>query len=156
MRFPFRLRAELRALTRQLQVTSVFVTHDQTEAMSMSDRVVVMNAGRIVAVDTPENLYSRPADRFVAEFLGAVNDLPGGGAVRPEAVRITRDDADVFATVEEVSYVGGHFETVCRVPGVDRPWLVRAPAAHPIGATVPLAVVGEPMLVDARPAPARV
>ncbi|MCF8602133.1 ABC transporter ATP-binding protein [Gordonia sp. HY442] len=137
-----KLRVQLRELTTQLRVTSVFVTHDQTEAMSMSDRVIVMNAGRIAQIDAPEALYRRPADRFVAEFLGAVNDLPDGGAVRPEAVRVAERavDADVTAVVEHSVYVGGVFETTCRVTGSVRPWLVRTRDGYSHGEIVPLNV----------------
>jgi iron(III) transport system ATP-binding protein len=112
------MRIEIRALQQRLRITSVYVTHDQSEAMSISDRVVVMRDGRIEQEGTPLALYSRPRTRFVAEFIGKVNVLEGrvaAGAVeiggrrfvpdldgkglgdgdraectlRPEAVRIT-------------------------------------------------------------------
>lgn len=70
------LRAEIRQLQKRLGITSVYVTHDQAEAMSLSDRVVVMNAGRVEQVSTPEELYVRPATRFVADFIGRANFLP--------------------------------------------------------------------------------
>ncbi len=70
------LRAEIRQLQKRLGITSVYVTHDQAEAMSLSDRVVVMNAGRVEQVSTPEQLYVRPATRFVADFIGRANFLP--------------------------------------------------------------------------------
>ncbi|MGO3324985.1 ABC transporter ATP-binding protein [Gordonia sp. (in: high G+C Gram-positive bacteria)] len=146
-----KLRVQLRELTTQLRVTSVFVTHDQTEAMSMSDRVIVMNAGRIAQIDAPETLYRRPVDRFVAEFLGAVNDLPDGGAVRPEAVRVAEYavDADVTAVVDHSVYVGGVFETTCRVAGSARPWLVRTHNGYSHGETVPLTVDLRARILDA-------
>lgn len=70
------LRAEIRQLQKRLGITSVYVTHDQAEAMSLSDRVVVMNAGRVEQVSTPSELYIRPATRFVADFIGRANFLP--------------------------------------------------------------------------------
>jgi spermidine/putrescine ABC transporter ATP-binding subunit len=66
---------ELRQLQRRLGITTILVTHDQEEALTMSDRVVVMNAGRILQVGTPEDIYERPRTRFVAEFLGTANIL---------------------------------------------------------------------------------
>ncbi|MCB6180172.1 ABC transporter ATP-binding protein [Rhodobacter sp. Har01] len=71
------LRTEIRAIQRQLGITTLFVTHDQEEAMTMSDRVVVMSGGRADQVGRPEEIYNRPATRFVAEFIGALNLLPG-------------------------------------------------------------------------------
>jgi len=81
------VRAELRRLQRSLGTTSIYVTHDQDEAMSLSDRIVVMHRGRVEQVGTPEEIYARPASLFVADFVGQVNALPGrvvqrsGGAV---------------------------------------------------------------------------
>ena len=71
------LRSEIRAIQRELGITTLFVTHDQEEAMAMSDRVVVMTGGRADQVGTPDEIYNRPATRFVAEFIGALNLLPG-------------------------------------------------------------------------------
>jgi iron(III) transport system ATP-binding protein len=70
------LRDELRQLQRRVGITSIMVTHDQQEALSIANRVVVMNAGRIEQVGTPAELYHRPANLFVARFLGEVNALP--------------------------------------------------------------------------------
>src|SRR4029077_2042874 len=64
------MQLELRSLHRRVGRTFVFVTHDQEEALALSDRVVVMNAGRIEQVGAPDELYERPATRFVADFLG--------------------------------------------------------------------------------------
>jgi putative spermidine/putrescine transport system ATP-binding protein/spermidine/putrescine transport system ATP-binding protein len=71
------MQVELKQIQRNLGVTTVFVTHDQSEALSMSDRVAVMSAGRIRQVGTPADVYRRPADRFVASFVGDVNILEG-------------------------------------------------------------------------------
>jgi ABC-type Fe3+/spermidine/putrescine transport system ATPase subunit len=87
------LRAELKDLQRSLGVTFLFVTHDQEEAMSMSDRIAVMNRGRVEQVGTPREIYQRPATRFVAAFLGAMNWINGIG-VRPESTRISREPSN--------------------------------------------------------------
>src|SRR5712671_1164475 len=86
------VRAELKELQRRVGVTFLFVTHDQEEAMSLSDQIAVMNNGRLEQVGTPEGIYLRPRTRFVAGFLGAVNWIDGIG-VRPEATRISRTAA---------------------------------------------------------------
>ncbi|MFF7601005.1 ABC transporter ATP-binding protein [Streptomyces mirabilis] len=72
-----RAREWLGELQRDLGITTVFVTHDQTEALAMSDRILVMDKGRIVRAGTPEDVYRRPGSRFVAEFLGRCNFLTG-------------------------------------------------------------------------------
>ncbi len=72
---------ELRDLQKKLGITTLYVTHDQTEAMAMSDRIVVMNGGRVEQIGAPEDIYHRPASRFVADFVGRINFLPAvGGA----------------------------------------------------------------------------
>ena len=81
------MRVELKAMQRRAGVTFLLVTHDQEEALSMSDCLAVMNEGRIEQVGSPEDVYLRPQSRFVAGFLGAVNWI-GDTGVRPEAVRL--------------------------------------------------------------------
>ncbi len=71
------MRIEIRHLQQRLGITSVYVTHDQAEAMSISDRVIIMNKGHIEQVGTPQELYGRPANRFVAAFVGKANFLQG-------------------------------------------------------------------------------
>ena len=71
------MQLELRQLQKSLGITFVFVTHDQEEALTMSDRIAVMSAGRLLEQGTPGQLYTRPRDRFVAEFLGAMNFFEG-------------------------------------------------------------------------------
>src|SRR5437016_2679070 len=71
------VRGEIRALQQDLGITTVYVTHDQEEALSLSDRVAVMREGRVQQVATPRALYERPATRFVADFVGTNNFLPG-------------------------------------------------------------------------------
>jgi ABC-type Fe3+/spermidine/putrescine transport system ATPase subunit len=71
-----RVRTEIRALQQTLGKTTIYVTHDQEEALSISDRIAVMNHGRIVQIGPPREIYYRPADRFVADFVGLANFVP--------------------------------------------------------------------------------
>jgi spermidine/putrescine ABC transporter ATP-binding subunit len=72
------MRSEIRRLQKELRITAVYVTHDQEEAMAISDRIAIMNAGQIVQIDTAEELYLHPAARFVATFLGDANLVKAG------------------------------------------------------------------------------
>ncbi|HUI96243.1 MAG TPA: ABC transporter ATP-binding protein [Xanthobacteraceae bacterium] len=126
-----RLRAELNRLLRTLGITTIYVTHDQAEAMALGDRIVVMRKGAIAQAGTPREIYFAPQNRFVAEFIGAANiveaecrdgalALPGGrlplangaaGAVvamiRPESITVTAPDgAGLAGRVDAVSFVG--------------------------------------------------
>jgi ABC-type Fe3+/spermidine/putrescine transport system ATPase subunit len=87
------MRAELKAMQRKTGITFLFVTHDQEEALSMSDKVAVMNHGRIEQFGSPEEVYLHPATAFVAGFLGAVNWF-GNAAVRPESTRVSLEMPD--------------------------------------------------------------
>ena len=71
------MQIEIRRIQRELSITTVYVTHDQTEAMNMSDRIAVMSGGLIEQLGTAEEIYGRPASRFVADFVGQINLLPG-------------------------------------------------------------------------------
>jgi putative spermidine/putrescine transport system ATP-binding protein len=90
------LREEIRSLQRDLGITTVYVTHDQEEALSMSDRIVVMNEGRIEQVGAPFEIYNFPKTRFVASFVGTLNIL-NGTIVDPERGRIAIDGQEVVA-----------------------------------------------------------
>jgi ABC-type Fe3+/spermidine/putrescine transport system ATPase subunit len=83
---------ELKRIQRERSLTFVYVTHDQEEALSMSDRLCVMHHGRAMQTGTPQEIYGRPACRFIAEFIGDNNLLPAGDgkllAIRPEEIRI--------------------------------------------------------------------
>jgi ABC-type spermidine/putrescine transport systems, ATPase components len=69
------LRSEIRAIQQKLRITTIYVTHDQEEALTMSDRVVVMNKGAIEQVGTPQEIYNNPRTQFVASFVGTLNFL---------------------------------------------------------------------------------
>ena len=116
-----RLRGEIRALQQRLGVTTIMVTHDQEEALSMADRVVVMNAGRIEQVGTPREVYERPTTPFVADFVGKINVLPavaeGAGRFRVGSVMLAAERSDIapgtsvklYLRPEEIGlHVNGH------------------------------------------------
>jgi sulfate transport system ATP-binding protein len=110
------LRRWLRRLHDEVHVTSVFVTHDQEEALEVADRVVVMNQGRIEQVGTPDEVYDRPATPFVLQFLGDVNLVPLDGAqgyVRPHELTVLARDAAaeghaIEATLAQTLTVGAN------------------------------------------------
>ena len=111
------MRVEIAGLQRRLGITTFFVTHDQGEALVMSDRIAVMNAGRIEQLGRPAEIYERPASRFVAEFIGRMNFFSRDGkvlAIRPERARLSTDKPlDGFArrgTVRNVLYLGATLE----------------------------------------------
>ncbi|WP_174264188.1 ABC transporter ATP-binding protein [Phytoactinopolyspora halotolerans] len=118
-------RADLLALHRDLGATTVHVTHDQAEAMTLGDRVVIMAGGRIRQAGPPQEVYDRPADTFVAGFLGSppMNIVPGGGVlgggaatrvgVRPEDLRVD-DDGPIETTLEAVESLGNETILVTR------------------------------------------
>jgi sn-glycerol 3-phosphate transport system ATP-binding protein len=116
------MRREIRALQRKLGITMVYVTHDQTEAMTMADQVILLRDGRIEQDGTPEELYNRPATAFTARFIGTppmnVATLPNNAAggllvgVRPEDIRIGTEGLP--ATVENVEYLGADSIVACR------------------------------------------
>ncbi|MBP6898583.1 MAG: ABC transporter ATP-binding protein [Burkholderiaceae bacterium] len=140
------MQSELKALQRRLGITFLFITHDQHEALSMSDRIGVFNAGRLEQVGTPAQVYDTPATRFVAQFVGAANVLDGAAALRltghaaamlrPERVRLL-DGADSAANAEgliaEVQYFGAF--TRLKVDVGDA--LLQADLAHAPGRALP-------------------
>ncbi|WP_444677157.1 sulfate/molybdate ABC transporter ATP-binding protein [Halomonas sp. E19] len=143
------LRRWLRHLHDELNFTSLFVTHDQEEALELSDRVVVMSNGRIEQIDTPDTLYRHPANRFVFEFLGDVNHLEGtvrnavltcGEArlaveipdgteellLRPHEIELAKAPtaaAHLPATVTAISPVGAEVRVELEASWMAEPWL---------------------------------
>ncbi len=83
-----RMQGELKALQRNVGITFIYVTHDQEEAMNLSDVIVVMEKGRIAQIGSPEDVYRRPLSSYVADFVGETNFLASGVAIRPENVLI--------------------------------------------------------------------
>jgi sulfate/thiosulfate transport system ATP-binding protein len=101
------LRRWLRRLHDEIHVTSIFVTHDQEEALEVADRVVVMNDGRVEHIGTPEEVYDHPASDFVYHFLGDVN-LFHGRLVRPHDVELARTAPSAGAVLATVRHVRAH------------------------------------------------
>ncbi|GAA2210177.1 ABC transporter ATP-binding protein [Nonomuraea monospora] len=138
-RLRVQMRAEIRRIQAETELTVILVTHDQDEALEMSDEMVIMNEGRIVQQGSPAQVFPRPADRFVAEFLGYENFLTAADGtpltIRPEHLRISgQGDDGLEGTVADVAF-----------RGVDL--LVSLDVADPSGATVRL-------LADVRGGPA--
>ncbi len=109
------LRDEIRSIQREMHLTTIFVTHDQEEAMTMSDRIFLMNKGKFVQIGTPEEVYLSPADEFAARFIGSYNLL-----TREQASRIVDvKDATLYAVRPESVYVreeGGKYPQTCSQP----------------------------------------
>ncbi len=82
------MQSEIKSLQRETGITFVFITHDQEEAMTLSDRIAVLRHGKLEQVDTPRDLYNRPRTAYIATFIGKANLLPNGMAVRPENIRV--------------------------------------------------------------------
>jgi putative spermidine/putrescine transport system ATP-binding protein len=122
----------LKALQRDLGMTFVYVTHDQEEALTMSDRIAVFNAGRIEQLDTPAEIYGRPATEFVAGFVGTSNIVSRGGrrvCIRPE--RITFAESGEAATIEDVVFVGAFIRYLLEVESGERLTVVQQNDRHP-------------------------
>ncbi len=125
------MRGEITALHRRLGATMIYVTHDQVEAMTMADKIVVLRAGKIEQVGTPLDLYNRPANRFVAGFIGsprmnfvpaALTAAPAGAhevGVRPEHLLLapTADSFPLAMQITQVEQLGGHALLYGTLPG---------------------------------------
>ena len=176
------LREEIRRLQQDLGITTLFVTHDQEEALSMADRVAVLRAGRLQQVAAPAELYARPATAFVAEFVGTTSrvpavragdgrrvdvlgvrlpvegDLPPEGEldalVRPEAVRVAADPRGP-ATVVAASFLGAITRITLRLADgteIKADVAGEAAAALPLGSAVTPTLPERPVLVASRAA----
>lgn len=110
---------ELKRLQKQLGITFIYITHDQEEAINMSDRIAVMNEGVMEQIGTPNEIYYRPKTSYVADFVGNANILHCGGdtyAIRTENVLMNGEEACVHeARVEEKSFAGGQLRIVFRL-----------------------------------------
>ena len=125
------VRDEIRRLNRDLGVTTMFVTHDQDEAMSISDRICVMNSGMIEQVGSPRDVYDNPASSFVAHFVGSINSLPKGNTqtlIRPENLVLTTHDqnAQWRGAITDITFVGAFTKISVRLENDDAPISVLA------------------------------
>lgn len=159
------MQVELKSIQKRLGITFVYVTHDQEEALSMSDRVVVMNDGVIQQIGTPEDIYNEPQNAFVADFIGESNIVDGvmledynvqfsghvfncldkGYApqeavdvvVRPEDVDIVSVEKGMLkGTVTSVTFKGVHFEIIVDIGGFK--WMIQTTDFQPVGANIGL------------------
>ena len=157
------MQTELKRIQQQLEITFIYVTHDQEEALTMSDTVVVMNKGDIQQIGTPVDIYNEPVNAFVADFIGESNildgimrkdllveicgkefecvdkgfgkDTPVDVVIRPEDVKlIPADDAKITGIVESVTFKGVHYEMV--IEAYDFSWLVHSTKAAELGTAV--------------------
>ena len=157
------MQTELKAIQQRLEITFIYVTHDQEEALTMSDTVVVMNKGDIQQIGTPVDIYNEPINAFVADFIGESNILDGimrrdllveicgrefecvdkgfgenvpvDVVIRPEDIKlIDVNDAKITGVVESVTFKGVHYEMV--IEAYDYSWLVHSTKAAELGSAV--------------------
>jgi iron(III) transport system ATP-binding protein len=114
------MRSELKTLVNELDVTAIFVTHDQTEAMSMSDTIMVMNEGVVEQEGSPEEIYYSPSCPFVARFVGRSNWIGGNRMFRPEALLLTQTDeaSEYNMTVISAQFIGNGYELYLEGGGI--------------------------------------
>ena len=164
------MQIELKQLQHQLKTTFVFVTHDQEEALTMSDRVVVMNNGKVEQIGTPADIYNEPANAFVADFIGEANILNGimkedctvmiqgkeiecvdkgftsyqpvDVVIRPEDVEIVDvSDGMLTGTVQDVVFKGVHYEM--EVISDDCLWLIHSTTCKEVGTEIGMRFIPE-------------
>ncbi len=162
------MQLELKRMQQMLGITFIFVTHDQEEALTMSDTIVVMNEGLVQQIGTPKHIYDEPQSAFVANFIGESNIVRGrmirdelvhfGGTdfvcvdsgfapnapvdvlIRPEDINIVGEDVgQMTGVVRSVLFKGVHFEMIIHAGGFD--WKVHSTSMQPEGSTVGLNVV---------------
>ena len=157
------MQTELKAIQQRLEITFIYVTHDQEEALTMSDTVVVMNKGDIQQIGSPVDIYNEPINAFVADFIGESNildgimkkdllveifgssfecvdsgfgeNMPVDVVIRPEDIKlIDAENAKIAGIVESVTFKGVHYEMV--IDAYDFSWLVHSTKAAEVGSTV--------------------
>ena len=162
------MQVELKSMQQQLGITFIYVTHDQEEALTMSDTVAVMNGGRIQQIGDPKRIYDEPKNAFVADFIGESNIISGvmlednlvkmldtefqcvdegfgknepvDVVVRPEDVMIVGEDVGMLTgTVESVLFKGVHYEMIIDTGSMK--WKVHSTGMQPVGSRVGLTIV---------------
>ena len=122
------MQVELKNLQRQFQITFIYVTHDQQEALSMSDRIAIFNNGKIEQVDTPDNIYMKPKTAFVADFIGTTSivskklaskffNYNSAFSIRPENILIDKNQNDfsVEVVVTDIQFQGSYYKILCKM-----------------------------------------
>ena len=109
-----KLRNDIKDLQKKLGITTIMVTHDQEEALSMSDRIIVMDNAKVVQVGIPQDIYEKPANNFIGDFIGKVNKFEINGEkilARPEDISIADDHSEDFfaATLDSWEYMGSYY-----------------------------------------------
>ena len=164
------MQIELKRMQQQLGITFIYVTHDQEEALTMSDRIVVMNKGNIDQIGSPEDIYNEPANAFVARFIGESNIVSGimhddfdvefagkhfvcvdkgfdkmepvDVVIRPEDIRVSVPDANTIdGTVETVTFKGVHFEII--VDSFGTKWKIHSTKSAEVGAFIGMSLTPE-------------
>ena len=162
------MQLELKSMQQRLGITFLYVTHDQEEALTMSDNIVVMNAGRILQIGSPKTIYDEPKNAFVANFIGESNiirgtmvrdelvhfcgvdfpcvdsgfgnDKPVDVVIRPEDIVIVGEDiGQLTGTVKSVLFKGVHYEMMIEAGGFT--WKVHSTSMQPAGSRVGLSIV---------------
>jgi len=157
------MQIELKRIQQSLEITFIYVTHDQEEALTMSDTVVVMNNGDIQQIGSPVDIYNEPKNAFVADFIGESNILNGmmvkdllveinghrfecvdtgfgenkpvDVVIRPEDIQLVKpDDSHISGVVQSVTFKGVHYEML--IEAYDHDWLVHSTKAAEVGSTV--------------------
>jgi len=157
------MQTELKALQQRTGITFIYVTHDQEEALTMSDTVVVMNNGLIQQIGTPQDIYNEPVNTFVAKFIGESNILPGimhrdflvefagnnfecvdkgfepmepvNVVIRPEDIAVVEATEDTInGVVRRVTFKGVHYEIIVEACSVD--WIIHSTKAPEVGSVV--------------------
>ena len=163
---------ELITMQQELGITFIYVTHDQEEALTMSNRIVVMKDGVIQQIGTPEDIYNEPINRFVADFIGESNivdgimikdflvsiqgkefecvdggfeeNLPVDVVIRPEDIEITQTSKGLInGEVTDVVFKGVHYEIIVVEEKTEREWMIQTIHNAEVGAKVGLAFVPE-------------
>ena len=132
------MRTELRELTTRLGITSVFVTHDQTEAMSMSDKIAVLSGGVVEQYDSPEIIYSAPKTEFVARFVGASNWIDGHHMFRPEKASLQyAEHTQRFDTqVQSTQFLGSSYQLHLQYR--EQNWVLPSIKKMSVGTSLPI------------------
>lgn len=132
------MRFELVNLVKSIGITVIYVTHDQVEAMSMSDKVIVINKGAVLQNDSPEAIYKKPVNNFVAQFVGKSNVLKNG-IIRPENISLSRveNSIEYEGSIENISYMGSFYELTVKT-SEDKLWKVHASERRKLGEKIKL------------------